>query len=366
MDPRVTEQAEIIVDHCLKIEEGDEVVINAPPAATDLVVALYESIADRGGYPLQINFGGETRSHRAFLRAMDPEMYDEPPETHLELAKAADAAIAIRGWSNTHETNDVKPTKNTAYRKLIKPISDEIMSKRWTGTQHPTPASAQDAEMSIEAYTDFVYDAINKDWEAQREFQSNMVDILEAGSEVRIVSGDTTDLAMSIAGNHALNDYGELNLPGGEVYTAPVPDSVTGEVLFDKPLIYQGRVIEEVHLSFNEGKVTAHRAAKNEEMLTALLDADDGSHRLGELGIGMNRDIDHFTYNMLFDEKMGDTVHMALGFAYPETVGEDNEQNDSAVHVDMIVNMSEESYIEVDGEIVQRNGTFVFEDGFAK
>ena len=238
------------------------------------------------------------------------------------------------------------------------------MGKRWVGTQYPAPGNAQEAEMATEAYEQFVYSAIDKDWDAQREHQAQMVEILDPASEVRIVSGDTTDVTMSVADNPTANDYAELNLPGGEVYTAPIPDSVEGEVLFDMPVINQGREMQGVRLVFENGEVVEHSAEKNEDVLTSLLNTDDGARRLGELGIGMNRDIDQFTYNMLFDEKMGDTVHMAIGRSIPWTVGEENESNDSATHVDMIVDMSEDSYIEVDGEIVQRDGTFVFEDGF--
>jgi len=218
--------------------------------------------------------------------------------------------------------------------------------------------------MSTDGYENFVWDAVNKDWEAQRAHQEHMVEIMDPAEEIRIKSGDTTDVTMSIAGNPTLNDHGEHNLPGGEVFTAPQPDSVEGEVLFDMPLYHQGREITDVFLEFEGGEVVSHSAAKNEEVLTEVLNTDDGARRLGELGIGMNRDIDQFTYNMLFDEKMGDTVHMAVGRAYDDTVGEGNEANDSAVHVDMIVDMSEDSVIEVDGEVVQRNGTFRFEDGF--
>ncbi|MFW6448721.1 MAG: aminopeptidase, partial [Halobacteriota archaeon] len=139
-----------------------------------------------------------------------------------------------------------------------------------------------------------------------------------------------------------------------------------GEVLVDKPVMAQGREVEDVHLVFEDGEVVEHDAAKNAEVLSAVLETDDGARRLGELGLGLNRDIDVFTYNMLFDEKMGDTVHMALGRAYEDTVGTDNERNDSAVHMDMIVDMSEDSYIEVDGELIQRDGRFVFEDGFGE
>jgi aminopeptidase len=191
-----------------------------------------------------------------------------------------------------------------------------------------------------------------------------MVELLDDASEVRIVSGDTTDVTMSVDGMVTENDYAEKNLPGGEVFTAPVVDSVEGEVLFDKPLMAQGREIEAVRLVFEAGEVVEFEAAKNEDVLAAVLDTDAGASRLGELGIGMNRDIDRFTYNMLFDEKMGDTVHMALGRAYEENVPDDRERNDSAMHMDMIVDMSEDSRIELDGEVVQRDGVFVFEDDF--
>jgi aminopeptidase len=218
--------------------------------------------------------------------------------------------------------------------------------------------------MSTEGYENFVWDAINKDWDAVREFQSQMVGIMDPAEEVRIVSGETTDVSMSVAGNPTLNDYGEKNLPGGEVFTAPAKTSVEGEVHFDMPLYRQGREIEDVRVRFEDGRVESYTAGRNEEVLDGIFETDAGARYLGELGIGMNRAIDQFSYNMLFDEKMGDTVHMAVGSAYPETVGEENELNESAEHVDMIVDMSEDSVIEVDGEVVQRNGTFVFEEGF--
>jgi aminopeptidase len=162
----------------------------------------------------------------------------------------------------------------------------------------------------------------------------------------------------------ALNDDGDNNMPAGEAFTSPVPDSVEGTVYFDKPLFRRGKEIQGAALEFEGGEVVDASAEQNEETLLSILDTDDGARRLGELGIGMNRDIDRFTYNMLFDEKMGDTVHLAVGAAIEECVPEDREFNDSAVHMDMIVDMSEDSRIELDGETVQRNGTFVFEEGF--
>ena len=359
MDPRVREHAEVIVEHSVALEEGDNVIIRAPAVAEDLVVALLEAIGDRGGNPVVLD--SNARFSRAYLRASEEF---ETPSHELALIEKSDVYIAIRANTNVAEQSDVLPETNAAYSQTRQPILAERLSKRWCLTQYPAPANAQLAERSTEAYENFVWDAILKDWDEVREHQAQLKEILDSGSEVRITSGETTDISMSIAGNPALNDYGEKNLPGGEVFTAPVPETVEGEVLFDKPLYHQSREIHDVYLRFENGTVVEHAASKNEDVLTGVLDTDDGARRLGELGIGMNRDIDQFTYNMLFDEKMGDTVHMAIGRAYGDTVGEENEQNDSAVHVDMIVDMSENSRIEVDGEVIQRDGTFVFEDGF--
>ncbi len=360
MDPRIREHAEIIIDHSVDLQPGDDVVVRAPPAAEDLVVALHELIGEVGANPHAVM--ASDRASRAYLRAHDGDF--ETPDHELALVEESDAFIAIRANDNVTETSDVDPQTNAARSQAHQPILDERLSKRWCLTQFPAPANAQLAELSTEAYEEFVYDAVNKDWDAVREHQAQMVEIMDPADEVRIVSGDTTDVTMSVAGNPTLNDYGEHNMPGGEVFTAPVPDSVEGEVLFDKPLYHQGREVLGVYLEFEDGEVVDHAAEKNEAVLTEVLNTDDGARRLGELGIGMNRDIDRFTYNMLFDEKMGDTVHMAVGRAYEDTVGEDNKQNQSAVHVDMIVDMSEDSYIEVDGDVVQRDGTFRFEDGF--
>jgi len=362
MDPRIREHAETVADHSVDLQAGDNVVIDAHPDAADLVTALHEVIADRGANPLTVQDRLGKRFRRAYLRNHDGDF--ETPSHVQALYDEMDVYIAIRGGGNATETSDVDPEVTAAYQQAQQPLLAERLSKRWCLTQYPAETNAQLAQMSTDGYENFVWDAINKDWDAVREHQAQMVEILDPADEVRIVSGDTTDVTMSVDGNPTLNDYGERNLPGGEVFTAPVADSVEGEVLFDKPLYHQGREVTDAYLRFEDGEVVDHSAAKNEDVLTEVLNTDDGARRLGELGIGMNRDIDQFTYNMLFDEKMGDTVHMAVGRAYEDTVGEENEQNDSAVHVDMIVDMSEDSFIEVDGERVQEDGTFVFEDGF--
>ncbi|MHB9287421.1 aminopeptidase [Halobacteriales archaeon Cl-PHB] len=364
MDPRIREHAQIVAD-AIDLSAGDDLVIKSEPAADDLVVALYEVAGDRGANPLAIRTNRSGRAIRGYLRAADDAGVEfETPDHNQALIDAADCHVVIRSHGNVTELADVDSETNADYEAAHAPILDERLTDRWNLTMHPSPADAQLAEMSTEEYENFVYDAILKDWDEQRELQEPMVDILDEGEEVHIVSGDTTDVTMSIAGNVAINDTDSNNLPGGEVFTAPQPDSVEGEVVFDKPVFRRGKEVQGARLVFEAGEVVEYSAEKNEEFLGSIIETDEGSRRLGELGIGMNRDIDRFTYNMLFDEKMGDTVHMAVGRAYDANVGEGNEQNESAQHVDMIVDMSADSYIEVDGEVVQRNGTFRWEDGF--
>jgi len=359
MNERVRRHAEILVDHCTDLTAEDNVLIRAPTPAEDLVVALYERIGEIGARP--VTSWRNPRAGAAYAEAMDVDDF-RTRDHRLAGMEETDAVIMVTGGTNAFESSDVDPEKSAAASRARQPVLEERLDKRWVITQHPTPADAQQAEMSTDAWTDFVYDAVNRDWDEQREFQRQMVEILQAGSEVRIVSGDGTDLRMSIDGMDAANDYAERNLPGGEAFTAPVPDSVEGVVRFDLPVMRNGREVRDARLTFEGGEVVDHAAARNEDVLTAILDTDEGARRVGELGIGMNRGIDEFSYNVLFDEKMGDTVHLALGNAIEECVPDDREFNESATHVDMLVDVSEDARIEVDGEVVQRDGTFVFEE----
>jgi aminopeptidase len=360
MDPRIREHAAVLVDDCTEVEAGDRVAIVAHPAAEDLVVAVAELVGERGG--VVSTSLGSPRTQRAYKLAADEGTLELENGMARAKYEAADAVVQVRGEANLSETGDVPPEKNAVAKRANRAVQEALLGSKWVLTQWPSSGYAQKAEMSTEAYEDFVWNAVNKDWDAVREHQAQLVDLLDPADEVRIVSGETTDVTMSVAGNPAKNDADDNNMPGGEVFTAPVVDSVEGEVLFDKPVLIQGREVLDVRLVFEDGEVVDHGASKNEGLLTSLLETDEGSRRLGELGIGMNRDIDRFTYNMLFDEKMGDTVHMAIGRAYEETVGEGNERNESTVHEDMIVDMCEDSRIEFDGEVVQRDGTFVFEE----
>jgi len=361
MDDRVRRHAEILVEDCVEVEPGDMVEVAAPAVAEDLVVAVHEKLGELGARPTLT--WRSSRANRAYARAMDEDDYTLL-DHRLAGLEETDVYIGIQGDANVAETSDVPPENQTAARRANAEIQGQLAETRWVGTQYPAPGNAQKAGMSTEAYEDFVYRAVDRDWDEQREFQSQLVEILEDASEVRVVSGEETDLTMSVDGMLPENDADEANMPGGEVFTAPVPDSVEGTVHFDLPRMWRGEEILDARLTFEDGEVVDYSASQHEDALDEILGTDEGARRLGELGIGMNRGIDRFTYNMLFDEKMGDTVHVALGRAYEETVGENRERNDSSIHVDLITDVSEDSYIEVDGEVVQRNGTFVFEDGF--
>jgi aminopeptidase len=225
--------------------------------------------------------------------------------------------------------------------------------------------------MAYEAYRDFVYDAVLRDWEALADRMADLKSILDAGSEVRLVTErdhqPATDLTMSIEGRTAVNSaasvsYDSHNLPSGEVFTAPY--DTEGEVFFDVPMTINSRRVRDVRLVFEDGEVVDFEAPRGADEIESVLATDDGARRLGELGIGMNRGIDRATDNILFDEKMGDTVHLALGRAYSANLPDGEAGNQSAIHVDMITDVAEAARIEVDGEVVQRNGRFRFEDGF--
>lgn len=355
MDERVRKHAEVLVDWSTDIQDGDQVVITANPEAHDLIVALHEEVGKRGGEPITLYSSDE--ANRAFLLNHDGEF--GLPEHQHALYRESDALIRIRSGSNQMELSDVSGDLLAERSRAVEPVREEMLEKRWCLTQHPTNSHAQLAGMSLSRYRDFVYDAMLRDWDKVEEDQELLRERLEGASEVQII-GDETDIGMSVDGMHAVNSAGRHNMPSGEVFTAPIPDSVNGRVLFDKPLVHQGREIEGVRLEFSDGEVVESSAERNEGLLHDVLETDDGARRLGELGIGTNREIDTFTRNMLFDEKMGDTVHMALGRAYDENVGENMEQNQSAVHVDMIKGMTDGKIL-FDGEVVQEDGRFVWE-----
>ncbi|MFB6111211.1 MAG: aminopeptidase [Halobacteriaceae archaeon] len=363
MDERIHDHAEVLLDWSARVEAGDNVVLSAGPAAHDLAVAVAEGIGERSANLLTTYADGELQ--RAYLRAHD-EAFDEEPAHELALMEAADVVLSVGGGRNTAESSDVPGDRENAYRQAREQIREARYDTRWVGTVHPTRSLAQQAGMSIAAYRDFVYNAVLRDWESLAEEMAQLKAILDEGSEVRLV-GPGTDLRMSIEGRTAVNScasvaYDSHNLPSGEVFTAPF--ATDGEVTFDVPMTIKGTRVQDVRLTFEDGTVTDMAAGAGESVLQDVLDTDAGARRLGELGIGMNRGIDRFTDSILFDEKMAETVHLALGRAYDACLPDGETGNESAHHVDLITDVSEDARLEVDGEVVQRNGTFRWEAGF--
>ncbi|MFC6836686.1 aminopeptidase [Halomarina ordinaria] len=362
MDERIREHARVLVEWSARVERGDDVVVSVGPEAHELAAAVYERLGEAGANVVTTYDSGELT--RAYLRAHGDEF--ETPDHELALYEHADVVLSLGGGRNTSATADVPGEARQAYATASTPVREARMDTRWVSTQHPTRSLAQQAGMAYGEYCDFAYAAILRDWAALADEMARMKELLDDGSEVRLVKEDT-DLTMSVEGRTAVNsaasvDYDSHNLPSGEVFTAPY--ATEGKVFFDVPMTLHGKRVQDVHLTFEDGEVVDYAAESNEAVLSDILSTDEGARRLGELGIGMNRGIDRFTDNILFDEKMGDTVHLALGRAYDSTLPEGETGNESAVHVDMITDVSEDSRLEVDGEVVQRNGRFRWEDGF--
>ena len=366
MDDRIERHAETLVDWSARIEAGDDVVVRVGEGAHDLAVAVAEALGERRANVHTVYSSAEM--DRAYRRAHDGEFATDP-EFELALYERADSVLSLGGTRNTSADADIPEDRQTAYAQARQGVREARLATDWVSTVHPTRALAQQAGMSYEAYQDFVYDAILRDWELLAGEMSRLKDLLDDGSEVRIVKeGDATDLTMSIEGRSAVNSaasvaYDSHNLPSGEVFTAPA--DTAGQVVFDVPMTIRGTRIEDARLVFKDGVVVDWEAAAGEDVLGSIIETDGGSRQLGELGVGMNRGIDRVTDQILFDEKMGGTVHLALGRAYDACLPEGEAGNDSAVHVDLITDMrAAGTRFEIDGDVIQRDGRFRWEDGF--
>ncbi|MGD9735339.1 MAG: aminopeptidase [Solirubrobacterales bacterium] len=364
-DPRVTNLARILVGYSTKVREGEVVAIDGETAAAPLLLAVYEEVLQAGAHAvMNVALDGQIAAY--FKHAADPQLEWISPFAEW-MVDNVDVRIAIGASTNTRELSGVPPEKQTKRQAATGPLMTRAMKRaaegefRWVYTLFPTSAYASEAEMSLADYEDFYYAACLADdgdplsaWKRASEETVRLAEWIEGHEEVR-VTAPGTDITLGVAGRRFIPCVGDHNMPDGEFFTGPVEDSVEGEVSFHLPAVIGGREVSGVHLKFESGRVVDASAERGEEFLIKLLDTDEGARTLGELGIGTNYSIDRGTREVLLDEKLGGTVHMAVGAAYPESGG----TNDSAVHTDLVCDLRLGGRIEVDGVVMQEDGKFV-------
>jgi len=355
--------ADIITGYSVEIKEGDLVMVQSSILSAPLIEKIYENLIMKGAN-VEIKLEPENISDIYFKYASEKQLKYVSPVRKYSIGKI-DIFISIWADYNTKNMNNVDPgrmaTRVAANAELNK-IFMEREAKgelQWTLAPYPTQAMAQEAGMSLIEYRDFVYGTLflDKDnpieeWKKISKKQEKIADYLNKKSELRFV-GEDTDLTLSTKGRKWINCDGKKNLPDGEVFTGPIEDSANGKIRFTYPGIYMGREIEDIKLTFKDGEVIDAKAAKGEDLLKKLLEID-GAKRIGEIAIGTNYGVQRFTKNMLFDEKMGGTMHLALGRAIPESGG----KNFSSIHWDILKNMKN-GKIYADGEVFYENGKFL-------
>ncbi|MCI0399560.1 MAG: aminopeptidase [Chloroflexi bacterium] len=364
-DPRVTKLACLLANYCVAVKPGDKVAINSNLAGLPLLTETYREVLRAGGYPLL--FWQEDEFLEILLKEGNDDQLRYIPEAIKIVNDTYDCRISVRGSGNTRTLSGVDPARQRTLQAAGQELFATFMRRsatgelRWVGTLFPSNAYAQEADMSLSDFEDFVYSACYVDkedpvaeWQKISAEQQKLVDWLKGKKEVA-VRGPDIDMTLSIADRTFINSDGKHNMPSGEIFTGPVEESVNGWVCFTYPAISNGREVSGIELQFENGQITKASAKKNEEFLLAMLDTDPGARYLGEFAIGTNNNIQRFTKSILFDEKIGGTLHMAVGAGYPET----GSKNVSAIHWDMICDMRNGGQMWVDGELFYDSGRFL-------
>lgn len=356
--------AELAVKHSVEVKEGDRVAIMGPALAKELFQAVYVEVLKAGGHPLVV----------ADLEGMDELLYTYASDKQLEyvdpvlkvMIEEFDCLINIRADYNAKKLSSIEPKKIAKKRKS--PANKEIMkiymerdSKgelHWVIIPYPCNALAQEAEMDIFSYTEFIRKALLLDkedpiqeWRNIEKEQDNTIEHLDDVENIEVI-GEDTKLNFSVKGRNWINSCGHRNLPDGEIHTAPLEDSVEGHIRFTYPGIYSGKEIRNIYLKFEEGKVIEATAEKGQDLLDQLLSIENAD-RIGEFAIATNFGINKFTKNMLFDEKMGGTIHCALGAGYPRS----GSKNQSSIHWDILKDMK------IPGSKILADGKLIYEEG---
>ena len=365
-DPRVSKLAKLLVHYSLELKPGQIVRIDASAVAAPLVRELYREALRAGAHP-RTRIDVEGLDVIALQESSDEQLTFVSEMDRFEVEQL-DGVITVWGDRNTRALSQADPKRVSrriaSRRKLTNRFWERIDEgkARWVGARFPTNAHAQDAEMSLEEYEDFVYGAchVRVEEDPVAHWRSVSVDLnrraqeLNTFTEIRVVGTDT-DLTFNVDGREWLAADGKLNMPDGEIFTSPVETATDGEIRFTFPAIFQGRGVEDVRLRFSEGRVVKAEARTGNDYLQSLLDMDDGSRILGEAAFGLNYEIDHFTSDILFDEKIGGTMHFALGSSFKKLGG----RNESGLHWDMICDLRADGEVYADGELIWRAGQFL-------
>lgn len=372
MDKRIKNLAQTLVNYCVEVRENDVVGIIAQPPATPLIQEVVREVLSGGGHPYLLPY--KVPLPTMGYEGLDKIFFEEANDDQLKhlnryweiLNNDFDVRIFIQSEFNTQAIKDVDPDRIKIHKQANKPIFDTYFERMSSGdlrrvsTLFPTQAYADDAGMSLKDFEDYVYGATFSDtedpvgeWKNKKAEQQRLVDWLIGKKDVQ-VKGPHAELSLSIEGRKFINSDGKQNMPSGEIFTGPVEDSVNGWIRFTHPCILTGKEVDGVELHFKDGKVVKATAEKNEDFLLSMLDMDPGSRYLGEFAIGTNLRINRFIKKILYDEKIGGTIHMALGQGYPIT----GSLNKSAIHWDMICDMRDGGQIIVDGDLFYESGEF--------
>jgi aminopeptidase len=365
IDPRVQKLAQVLVHYSTGVKPGEKVQIAGTTVSEPLLREIYREVLRAGAHPV-VRLRLTDQDYLYYREAGDAELeYLDPLLLHE--VENIDVSIKTFPDENPHALTSVDPEKKQRRLRTSKPLTERFVQRwrdgqlRWAGTAYPTEALAQEARMSLEEFAEFLFEAgkLNEEnpaeaWRAVSAAQQKICDRLNSCSTIRYTGLDT-DLTFSCQGRTWMNCDGKLNFPDGEVFTGPVEDSVNGTIRFTFPGIFHGQEIEDIFLRVKDGVVVEARAAKGEPLLHKLLQTDEGARRVGEIAIGTNYQIQRFSKIMLFDEKMGGTIHLAVGMGIPGS----GSKNVSALHWDMLKDMRNGGEIYADDTLIYRNGSFI-------
>ncbi len=353
-DPRVAEMAKVLVDYSTRIKKGDRVLISAAGfEAAPLVKELYALCLQRGAEYVEYSFSVPEIDRQLYNLASKKQL-EVFPQHKLDFYKTLTAYIGISAGENSMVNATSNQKAMVAYSKLTRPLVDQrVKHTKWVVTRYPTQGSAQEARMSLDEYEDYLFGACNIDWSVESKKMEKLKKLMDKTDKVRL-KGPDTDLSFSIKGLQGIKCDGRYNIPDGEVFTAPVRDSVQGHITYNCPTIYQGKEFNNIRLEFKDGKIVKATAGEMTKALNEILDTDEGARYVGEFAVGVNPNIRVPMRNILFDEKISGSIHFTPGQAYDEA----DNGNRSAVHWDM-VRLMKDGEIWFDDRLIQKQGLFV-------